>query len=102
MFRRRSPENSEAGGLSLGHEIGQRVRGDAGRNHSLILTQRQAVSQVDEPTATSFQGQGRRNWTIPYSVSSHWGLESKQVQEIEYQNCRGKYAHTENKSWYLA
>ena len=32
--------------------------GYARRNHPLILTQRQALSQADEPTATSFQGQG--------------------------------------------
>ena len=32
--------------------------GDARRNHPLILTQRQVMGQTDEPTATSFQGQG--------------------------------------------
>ena len=42
------------GALRSDNEYG----GDARRNRSLILSQTQALSQADEPTATSFQGQG--------------------------------------------
>ena len=47
--------------------------GNARRNHPLILTQRQALSQTDEPTATSLQGQGAMKRDHPAQCISALG-----------------------------